>query len=233
MINPRKLYTFERYYLKHSTQGARLHTWLETAWLPAFQKGTGSNAVLILDAVFSDHMPQIAVVAEWESFDQIQQIRSAMRADSGMRQALARWEDHAEPPYEHFSQSLLEATPYSPTLMPGGTAQRFFELRVYHAPTWRQSKALHDRFEGPEIPIFHRCGIHPVLYTASLFGEYMPNLIYFTPFDSCDAREKAWSQFMADPEWIRVRSDSIAADGQVNAFMTVALYRAAAYSPVK
>jgi hypothetical protein len=229
----KKLYSFEQYFLKNSSQGARLHSWLEDAWLPAYTRLTGSSAALILDAVVAEHQPQVAVVAAWDSFEQWQKVRSSMRADEDIRAALGYWEDHSEPPYEHFTQSLLEATPYSPALTPGEDKARLFELRVYHAPTWRQLHALHERFEGPEIPIFHRCGIHPVLYTSALFGPWMPNLIYFTPFDSLGDREAAWAKFQADEEWIRVRTESVAEHGQINAFFKVALYKAAAYSPVK
>ena len=228
-----KLYTFEQYFLKNSSQGSRLHGWLEEAWLPAYSRLTGKRAALVMDAVVADHSPQVAVVAEWDSFEQWDYSRASMGADADMRAALGYWEDHHEPPYEHFTQSLLEGTSYSPVLKPGGETPRVFELRVYHAPTYRQLSALHDRFEGPEIPIFHRCGIHPVLYTSALFGALMPNLIYFTPFDSLAAREAAWAKFQADEEWIRVRNESIAEHGQVNAFFKVALYKAAAYSPVK
>ena len=228
-----KLYSFEQYFLKNSSQGGRLHGWLEEAWLPAYTRLTGSKSVLVLDGVMTEHMPQVAVVAEWDSFAQWQAARLSMRSDPDMRAALEYWEDHAEPPYEHFTQSLLEGTPYSPLLQAGGEKPRVFELRVYHAPTWRQLHALHNRFEDPEIAIFHRCGIHPVLYTSALFGEMMPNLIYFTPFDSLGAREAAWATFQADEEWIRVRTASIAEHGQINAFFKVALYKAAAYSPVK
>lgn len=228
-----KLYTFEQYYLKNSSQGGRLHGWLEEAWLPAYKRLTGGGAALVMDAIVANHLPQVAVVAEWNSFAEWQETRSAMRADADMRAALGYWEDHVEPPYEHFTQSLLEATPYSPSLQLGGEKPRVFELRNYHAPTYRQLKALHDRFEGPEIPIFHRCGIHPVLYTSALFGERMPNLVYFTPFDSLGAREEAWAKFQADEEWIRVRTESVAEHGQINAFFQVALYKATAYSPVK
>jgi len=215
----RKIYTFEQFFLKHSTQGARLHQWLESAWLPAY----GKRSALILDAVFAGHMPQIAVVAEWDSLEQA----AALRVDA------TALEDHDEPPYEHFSRSLLEAASYSPALDWASQAPRFYELRVYHSPTWKQHKALNERFAGPEIPIFHRCGIHPVLYTSALYGEWMPNLIYFTPFDTLAAREQAWATFASDPEWIRVRAESIAADGQSNAFMQVAIYKAAGYSPLK
>ena len=228
-----KLYTFEQYFLKNSSQAGRLHGWLEGAWLPAYSRLTGKQSALVMDAAVAEHVPQTAVLAEWDSLEEWQESRAAMRADEDMRAALAYWEDHNEPPYEHFTQSLLEATPYSPLLAPGGEKPRVFELRVYHAPTYRQLGALHDRFESPEIQIFHRCGIHPVLYTSALFGPWMPNLIYFTPFDSLGARETAWAKFMADEEWIRVRAESIAEHGQVNAFFKVALYKATAYSPVK
>jgi hypothetical protein len=230
---PSKLYTFEQYFLKNSSQGGRLHAWLEEAWLPAYTRLTGSSSVIVMDAVVADHMPQIAVVAQWDSFEQWRDSRSSMRMDPDMRAALDYWEDHAEPPYEHFTQSLLEGTRYSPVLQPGGEKPRVFELRVYHAPTYRHLAALHDRFEGPEIPIFHRCGINPVLYTSAIFGPWMPNLVYFTPFDSLAARESAWAKFQADEEWIRVRTESIAEHGQVNAFFKVAIYKAAAYSPIK
>ena len=185
-----KLYTFEQYFLKNSSQGTRLRGWVEEAWLPAYTRLTGSRSVLVMDAMVAEHVPQVAVVAEWDSYAQWHESRSAMRADPDMRAALGYWEDHAEPPYEHFTQSLLEATPYSPLLKPDGEKSRIFELRIYHAPTYRQLRALHDRFEGPEIPIFHRCGIHPVLYTSALFGPWMPNLVYFTPFDSMAARSR-------------------------------------------
>lgn len=228
-----KLYTFEQYFLKNSSQGGRLHGWLEGAWLPAYTRLTGKQSVLVMDATVAEHVPQVGVVAEWDSYAQWNETRAAMRADDDLRAAMGYWEDHGEPPYEHFTQSLLEATRYSPVLKAGGGTQRVFELRVYHAPTYRQLAALHERFEGPEIPIFHRCGIHPALYTSALFGPWMPNLVYFTPFDSLGAREAAWTKFMADDEWIRVRMESVATHGQVNAFFKVALYKAASYSPVK
>jgi len=230
---PAKLYTFEQYFLKNSSQSSRLHAWLEEAWLPAYTRLSGKHTALVMDAVASDHLPQVAVLAEWDSFAQWHDSWASIRSDADMRAALDYWEDHHEPPYEHFTQSLLEGTSYSPVLKEGGDKPRVFELRVYHAPTYRQLGALHDRFESPEIAIFHRCGIHPVLYTSALFGELMPNLVYFTPFDSLDAREKAWAKFQADEEWIRVRNESIAEHGQMNAFFKVALYKAAAYSPLK
>ncbi len=49
------------------------------------------------------------------------------------------------------------------------------------------------------MEILHRSGIHPILYSPTTF---------FIPFDSLAAREKAWTAFSADPEWIKLRQSS-------------------------
>src|SRR6266700_3076194 len=98
------------------------------------------------------------------------------------------------------------------------------ELRVYHSPTRSQLRAVHERFAGPETKIFARSGIHPVLYTSTLFGPNMPNLTYLIPFDSLAAREKAWDTFVADPEWVKARKESIDKGGEIVANAEVSIY---------
>ena len=82
LMSPAKLYTFEQYFLKNSSQGSRLHGWLEEAWLPAYTRLTGQRAALVMDAVVAEHLPQVAVVAQWDSFAQWQDSRASMRADA-------------------------------------------------------------------------------------------------------------------------------------------------------
>jgi hypothetical protein len=89
-----------------------------------------------------------------------------------------------------------------------------FELRTYHAPSAWQLRALHERFAGPEIKIFHRVGVHPLFYSETVFGPMRPNLTYLMPFDNLAEREKAWAKFGADPEWIKVRKESIDRSGR-------------------
>jgi hypothetical protein len=133
------------------------------------------------------------------------------------------------------SSTLLEAAEYSPEIASIETAKkpRVFELRTYHSPTWRQLGALHQRFAGREIPIFHRNGIHPLLYTSTVFGANLPNLTYLIPFEDLAAREKAWTAFGADEEWIKVRKESVAKDGEIASVIQISLLRATAYSPVQ
>jgi hypothetical protein len=93
--------------------------------------------------------------------------------------------------------------------------------------------ALHERFAGSEIAIFHRSGVHPILYTSTIIGQQMPNLTYLIPFDNLTHREKAWAAFGADPEWVKVRKESIDKHGQISSVIQMSLWRATAYSPIR
>jgi hypothetical protein len=92
---------------------------------------------------------------------------------------------------------------------------------------------LHERFGGAEIKIFHRSGIHPILYADTIMGPDLPNLTYLMPFAALADREKAWDAFGADPEWLKVRADSVARGGQIVDNNNISLWRAASYSPIQ
>jgi hypothetical protein len=159
-----------------------------------------------------------------------------LNADQALEKAFADWQAGAEPPFEQQNNVLLEAADYSPEIVPldpPPATPRIFELRVYHSPTQRQLKALHERFGGPETRIFHRVGVNPVLYGSTVIGPNMPNLTYLTPFTDLAAREKAWNAFAADPEWVKVRQASVEQHGQITLINQMSLYRATAYSPIR
>jgi NIPSNAP len=226
-------YLLENYFLRQSTQLARMHEFMSKGFLPAAAQILPGPKIC-LEALVAAHMPQYAVILGFESLDQMAGARAKLRENAQFSKAFAAWENGPEPPYEHYTQTLLRATDYSPEIVPlpeRPKTPRVFELRVYHSPTRRQLTALHERFAGPEIRIFHRVGIHPILYTETVFGANQPNLTYLTPFDSLAAREKAWDAFGADPEWQKVRQESIERAGQISSVIDITLFRPAAYSP--
>ncbi len=231
----RRVFVLENYYLKNGTQTARIHDYIAKTALPALKKlGTGPQ--IVLDAVIASHMPQVAVVTGFQSVDELWDVRAKVMADPELAKGVEQWEDNPEAPYEHFSSSLLEATPYCPEIAAAAearTTSRIFELRTYHSPTWKQLRALHERFSGPEIQIFRRVGVHPILYSSTLIGPQLPNLTYLIPFEDLAAREKAWNAFSADPEWIKVRKESIDRHGQISSVMQMSLWRATSYSPIR
>jgi hypothetical protein len=229
-----RFYILESFELKNGTQPARIHEYLKNAAIPALRRA-GSGPALVLEALVAPHMPQVAMVAGFASFDDIWNIHGKVTADPEWRKQFVAWEAGDEPEFENQNVILLEATKYSPELIADREPRktpRVFELRVYHSPTARQLVALHERFAGAEINIFHRCGIEPVLYSSTLIGPRMPNLTYIIPFENLDAREKAWATFAADPEWVKVRKESIDKYGQISSTMQISLYKAMQYSQV-
>jgi hypothetical protein len=230
-----RVFLLQQFYLKNGTQKARLDQYLSEGLLPAMAK-LSQAPLLCLDGVVAGHLPQMSLISGYRSEEEMRSLREKLHADAAHRKAFEAWERGDEAPYENYSLALLAATDYSPdltALKPPPKAPRIFELRVYHSPTMRQLAALHERFAGPEIRIFARCGIHPILYSSTAIGPNMPNLTYVIPFDDLAARDKAWAAFGSDPEWVKVRKESIDRSGQISIDSQISLHRATAYSPLR
>ncbi|MGD0015400.1 MAG: NIPSNAP family protein [Bryobacteraceae bacterium] len=230
-----RFYLLEQFFLKNGPQVGREHEFMEKFLLPALS-AVHSGPKIYLEAMVAPQMPQLAAIYGFESLDHLWNTHLKMMENAELMKKSAEFESDPEAVLEQQTNTLLEATAFSPEIVPLDSppaSPRLFELRVYHSPTWRQLAALHERFAGPEIKIFHRCGIHPVLYGSTVFGANMPNLTYLIPFVSLAEREKAWSAFSAEPEWIKVRKESIDRHGQIASLINVSLYRATSYSPVR
>jgi NIPSNAP protein len=90
-------------------------------------------------------------------------------------------------------------------------AKHVYELRTYTAPEGKLGE-LHARFRDHTIRIFNKHGMKSVLYMTPQDAPDSANtLIYVLEHPSREAAKKAWADFQADPEWVKV-----AADSQVN-----------------
>ncbi len=229
-----RIYVLEQFFLKNGSQMDRISEGMTKFFLPAFQK-VHAGPKLYLQAVVAPHMPQFAAIYGFDSLEQMWGVHTKLGQDAEFAKRSEEWENGPEPPFEYMNSALLEAADYSPEIetAKAGAPPRIFELRVYHSPTWRQLRALHERFAGPEIRIFHRVGVHPILYSSTLVGPNIPNLTYVIPFADLAAREKAWNAFGADPEWVKVRRESIEKHGQISSVIQISLYRALPWSPVR
>ena len=225
-----RYYLMQTFYLRHGTQLGRLHEFLGSL-IPSLND-SHPGPKIALEALVAVHTPQAVLLTGHPNVERALSLREAMAGAKGF----AAWESGPEPPYEHYTAALLQAMEYSPEVAARADPPkkpRLFEIRQYHSPTWRQLGLLHERFSGPEIRIFHRVGVHPILYSQTVLGPNMPNLTYVIPFDDLAAREKAWDAFGADPEWLKVRRESIERGGQIASVNSISLYRAAPYSPVR
>jgi hypothetical protein len=230
-----RYYLLEQYFMKTGPQLGRMHEFISKSLLPALEQAH-SGPKIYLEALIAPHTPQLAAIYGFESLDHIDKLRTAVAQNPAFQKAMEALEAGPEAAFEDMTSALLEAAPYSPEIAApaaGLTAPRLFEVRVYHSPTWRQLQALHERMAGPEMKIFHRVGVRPILYASTLAGARIPNLTYVIPFENLAAREKAWAAFGADPEWIKLREESTRKHGEVSSMRQIAIYRATPYSPVK
>ena len=226
-----RYYTMESLLLENGEQVGRLHDFMSHAFIPSARK-VHTGPMVLLEALVAPHVPQFLVIAGFGSVTDALSLYPRLHQQEGYTAAVEKWEGGATPPYVQTASALLEAADYSPEFPTESAKQpRIFELRTYHSPTWRQLGALHQRFSGREVAIFHRSGIHPLFYTSTVFGSNLPNLTYLIPFDDLAAREKAWSAFGADPEWTKVRKESVAKDGEIASVIQISLFKATAYSP--
>jgi hypothetical protein len=226
-------YSFQHFNLKSGSQLPHLHEFMSQAALPALNR-LHSGSKIFLEAIIAPQLPHLTAIYGFSSLEELWGVHTKMIQDEDHRKGLVALESGTDAPMESMDTNVVEAADYSPEIKPEpAEASRIFELRVYHSPTWRQLIALHERFRGPEIKIFHRSGIHPILYGSTLMGPNQPNLVYLIPFADMSAREKAWAAFGADPDWQKVRKESIEKSGEIVSNIQITFYKSTPYSPVR
>lgn len=80
-----------------------------------------------------------------------------------------------------------------------------YEMRVYTAVAGKLPQLL-DRFETFTLDIWKKHGIRPTGFWTTIIGESSQDLTYMLAWDSMAERERIWPAFLADPEWLGVRS---------------------------
>jgi hypothetical protein len=81
------------------------------------------------------------------------------------------------------------------------------ELRIYHCMPGRLPD-LNKRFEAVTLVIWDKHGIRQAGFWTVLVGPNNQTLYYLLEWDSMAERERKWSAFMADPEWLAKRAET-------------------------
>ena len=228
-----RFYRLDYFSYHQGDQTSRLTDFL-TATAPILAQHL--RTVGVFSAVLAPHAQTMLVLTGYASIQEMEEASRAVAEDPAFRKAYEALEKSPEGSYDSLQRVLLQATDFSPEVAAPAEKPknpRYFELRVYHSPTGRQLGLVHERFAKSEIAIFHRSGVHPILYADTIIGPEMPNLTYIIPFATLADREKAWDAFNADPEWVKVRDESVARGGQIVNFNNISLWRATAFSPLQ
>ena len=229
-----RYYEFRFYRLTQGERPQRMNQFASQRLLPLLQKHKFGPSGFF-NVLMGEHSPSLVGLLSYSSLAEREELWSKLGRDAEWHKAVTEFEAPPEPPFLGADSFLLRATSYSPDLAASAPEQkpRLFELRIYQSPTERQLVALHERFGGPEIKIFHRVGIHPNRYGEMVVGPGMPNLVYLTPFENLAEREKAWAAFAADKEWQQVSADSIKRGGNIVRNISITMLRGLPYSPIR
>jgi hypothetical protein len=82
-----------------------------------------------------------------------------------------------------------------------------FELRVYTTHPGKMPDLL-KRFTNHTTKIFEKHGMENVGYWLATDEKDKNKLYYILKYKNRAAADAAWKAFVADPEWIKVRSES-------------------------
>ena len=81
------------------------------------------------------------------------------------------------------------------------------ELRIYRALPGRMP-ALLKRFETRTLKIWERMGIRQAGFWTTVIGPCHLELTYMLAWESMAERERKWTAFQADPEWLEAWAES-------------------------
>lgn len=105
-----------------------------------------------------------------------------------------------------------------------------YELRIYEAMPGRLPD-LNNRFATYTCKLFEKHGIKNVGYWTEDIGT-SNRLIYILGYESLADRDKKWTAFTTDPEWLEVRKKT-EANGPIVSRAINSILRPTPYSPMK
>ena len=106
-----------------------------------------------------------------------------------------------------------------------------YELRIYRCVPGRKP-ALLSRFENETLRIWEKHGIRQAGFWTTLVGESNQDLTYFLQWESLAEREKKFTAFGADPDWLKARAET-EKNGAIVASITNTLLAPTSFSSVK
>jgi len=105
-----------------------------------------------------------------------------------------------------------------------------YEYRAYYAMPGRMPD-LQRRFAEITLNLFKKHGIRVVGFWETVIGE-SNELVYICAYDDLAHRQRAWSAFMADPEWQAARK-ATEANGPLVERVVNKIWRPTAFSPLQ
>jgi len=181
---------------------------------------------MCLEAIVAPHTPQVLLLTVYSSFDEMLEVRARIASHPRVRRAWAGIESAQVLDDVRSHVLIVNQESVRFPAEPAFAKSRLFEVRTWHAPSWRGGPA-------PEVSyVLSRIGVDPIVAGATVAGEHLPRFTYVVPFDSLAARQQAWARLDGDAQWMEMQRESITRFGSGARTTAKAIYKLAPYSPL-
>src|SRR5262245_11600655 len=232
-----QLLELRQYHFRFGPMEARFAEYAK-ALVPALNRA-GIKPVGAFTVAVGPDAPGVTLLLPHPSPDSLLGVEAALEADDEYRRAAVSFLSLPanDPPWVRLESMLLVAFASLPRVeVPTGplaTPSRVFELRAYDSPADAAGRKKIEMFEkAGEIAIFRRVGLAPVFFGRNLVGPRLPGLTYMVAFADAAAREKSWTAFRDDPEWVKLRTTPGFSNAEILTSIHNVLLRPTHYSQV-
>ena len=234
--SPRAWFELRFFHLRNDFDRARVDALLNDFYLPTSRR-LGFGPVGFFNVSLGPNMPTLVGLTSYPSLAAMEKSMDQLAADSAWTKAIEEFSKPKEPAYTRMESRLIRAFNTMPSIdvppQEPGRAPRLFELRVYESRNLRASQTKIKMFEEGEIEIFRKTGLLPVFFGETVVGTGLPSLTYMLAYDSVEAREENWREFLGHPDWIRLRALPGYSDSEIVSNINSCLLRPTIYSPIR
>ena len=233
-----QLLELRRYQFRFGPMEARYAEYAKGALIPALNRA-GVKPVGAFSVVFGGDTPAACLLLPHAGPDSVSGVAGRLASDPEYLRAAAAFRSlpATDPPYVRRDSLLMTAFDSFPSVeVPAGPAAvpgRVFELRTYESHNENAGLKKIEMFEkGGEIGIFRRVGLTPVFFGRNTVGPRLPSLTYMLVFPDLATREKNWTVFRDDPEWVKLRAMPGYANAEILTNINVQVLRPTDYSQI-
>ena len=196
----KEVYEFRVYHMKRNL--SPLDNYFSKALIPALNR-MGSKNIGVFTEASKSEPPKVYMVIPYRSFEDYGKTILQLKTDKQFADASAEYHqipmDRAV--YERYDASLMLAFDGIPAMSIPSKKERLFELRIYEGYSEDALRRKVKMFNEGELEIFRNVKVNPVFFGENITGVGLPRLTYMAVYESMEARDQAWKDFLAHPDW--------------------------------
>jgi hypothetical protein len=195
-----QVYEFRVYHMRRNMKP--LENYFTKAFIPALNR-LGVKNVGVFSEWSKNEPPVIYALIPYKSFDDFGRITMELKKDKAFEQARAEYDQIPvdQTVFERYDSSLMLAFDGIPQMVVPAQKPRLFELRIYEGYSEDAVKRKVKMFNEGELGIFKNVKVNPVFFGENITGKGLPCLTYMAVYDNMEARDQAWKEFSAHPDW--------------------------------